>query len=371
MAFVPRALRRTFAALALTTALASASFAQANQDTITLKDNKVEQGRIKTEEYAGVTFETKGGSRTIPWSDLAPNGITYSGAEEYQAAKDLLDQGKFDEALAAFEELKADTKLKPLIKQNVLYFIPVIQQRGQKLDEALTGYQELIAAFPKSRYLMDAAEGITWIHLAKKDAAGATKAIDKLSGDALGAGVEAGFSSALNVLKGRVLEDQGKHAEARAAYTVAGTGAGVSPTVVLQAQLGQGRALVALNQKAEAEALFRKVAAADAPNQVRAGAWNGIGDLMLEAAVKAQKPDAEKVLDAAYCYLRGVVLYGPPLPGESTLEHERALKGAADSFNYMQQLESNAERKRFNKARSDQLLEQLRRSYPTSKYLGN
>ena len=87
-----------------------------------------------------------------------------------------------------------------------------------------------------------------------------------------------------------------------------------------------------------------------------------------EWQIKKGKGDAEKITDALYCYLRGVVQY-PPLPGDSTLEHERAIAGAAQCFRFLSQIDSKAEGKRANKDRADQHVAMLRQRYPNSAFL--
>jgi tetratricopeptide (TPR) repeat protein len=342
----------------------------ANKDIVQLKSGATEVGRIKSEDFEGLELDPqRGETKRIPWSEIAPGGVTYA-APEWQAAKDLIDQSKFAEALVALEPLKADTKLRDPVRQNVLYFNAFALQRGGQLDAALAGYQELLTAFPTSRYLLEVGEALVAIHVAKKDVAGAARALDKLSADAVAAGAGAAFNASLNVVKGRVLEEQKDWAKARAAYTVAAGASGIPPAVQMQAELGLGRCAVALNQKSEAEAAFRKLAGKDGPAPVMAGAWNGLGDLTLESgrAANGGKGDAEQILDALYMYLRGVVQYSP-LPGQPSDEYERALAGSAVCFKYLSQLESVADRKRLYGERAAQRAAQLKREYPNSKHI--
>jgi hypothetical protein len=134
--------------------------------------------------------------------------------------------------------------------------------------------------------------------------------------------------------------------------------------------LGQARCAVALNRKSEAEAMYRKLVGEDAPNLILAGAWNGLADLLKEEARKGKdgKGDQEKVLDALYAYLRGVVQYAP-VPGESTDEYERALAGSRDCFKFMSDLETKQELKKLYKDRSVERGEVLKKEYPNSPYV--
>lgn len=352
-----------FAPLLFLGALAQSAAAQ-DKDTLQLKDGTSDSGLVKSEEYGGVAFHpSKGSARTILWNEIAPNGITYANALEYQSARDDLDAGKLPEALAKFEEMLADAKLRGVLKQNALFFSAMIHQRQGEFDPAIEGYKALVADFPKSRWLMEVGENLVVCHMAKKDVSAAGKALDELSAAATSAGVEAGFNSSVNVLKGRLYEEQGKFPEAQAAYGVAEKATGVPQSVVQKARLGQARCLVALNKKSDAEALFRKLVAEDAPNAVLAGAWNGIGDLMLEEARKGAA-DTEKLLDVLYCFLRGVVQYSP-LPGESVTEYKRACKSSAEVFKFIGQVEKNADRKKVYQQRAAERDEQFKKEFPS------
>ncbi len=345
-------------------ALSGAARAQDKQDTIQFKDGKTDTGLIKSEEYSGLAFNpAKGAARTVEWKEVAPNGITYGGSVEYQTAKDAFDGGKPQDALRGFEELLGDAKLRAVLKQNAEYFVATIRQRGGEFDKAIEMYQKLATDFPKSRWLMEIGEGLVVCHVAKKDIAGAGKALDTLSAAATSAGVEASFNSAVNVLKGKLFEEQQKYAEAQAAYGVAEKATGVPATIAQQARLGLARCMVALNKKPEAEAAFRKIVSEDAPNVVLAGAWNGLGDLTVEDA-RSHQNDPDKLLDAVYCYLRGVVQYAP-VSGESNAEYKRALKGTADVFRFISQVEKNADRKKLYLERARERDEQFKKEFPS------
>lgn len=339
----------------------------ANRDVVNLKSGQTELGKVKSEDFNGVEIDpVKGEAKRIPWTDIAPNGVTYADPA-WQAAADLIAAGKFADALPALAELKADAKLRAPIKQNVLYFLGVAQQREGKSDEAVAAYKELLAAFPKSRYLMETGEALVTILTAKKDFAGATKALQDMEG----AAGEASFSSAAGVLKGRIFEEQKDWAKAGAAYNVAAQASGVSPAVQMQAELGSARALVAQNKKSDAEAALQKLVKKDGPNHLMAGAWNGLADLTQERARAANngKGDTDQLLDALYMYLRGVVQY-TPLPGQPTYEYERAIAGSAATFRALSEVETVADRKTLYRQRAAQRADQLKREFPNSSFIG-
>ncbi len=343
----------------------SYSTQDANRDVVNLKSGQSELGKVKSEDFAGVELDpVKGETKRISWTDIAPNGVTYADPA-WQAVADMLAASKFAEALPALVELKADAKLRAPVKQNVLYFQGVALQREGKSDDALAAYRELLAAFPKSRYLMEVGEAMVTILAGKKDYAGATKAVQDMDA----AAGDGGFSAAAGVLKGRIFEEQKDWAKAGGAYRVAAESASVSPAVQMQAELGSARALVAQNKKPEAEAALRKLVAKEGPNHLMSGAWNGLGDLTQERARAANngKGDADQLLDALYMYLRGVVQYAP-LPGQPTHEYERAIAGSAATFKALGEIETVADRKRLYAQRSAQRKEQLKREFPNSPF---
>jgi tetratricopeptide (TPR) repeat protein len=351
------------APLAIVGMLAAPASAQ-DKDSIQFKDGKSETGLIKSEEYAGITFNPiKGAARTVEWKEVAPNGITYGGSVEFQSAKDAYDGGKFADALEKLEALLADTKLKAVLKQNAEYYVATIHQRGGEFDKAIEAYKKLVADFPKSRWLMEVGENLVACHMAKKDAAGAGKSLDELSAAATSAGVEASFNSAVNVLKGRLFEEQGKFPEAQAAYGVVAKASGIPVAIAQKARLGEARCMVALKKPDQALVVFQALVKEDAPSTVLAGAWNGIADLTVEDA-RAHQNDADKLLDALYCYARGVVQYAP-LPGVPVTEYKRALKGTAEVCRFISQVEkANAERKRMYLDRANERDTQFKKEFP-------
>ena len=130
--------------------------------------------------------------------------------------------------------------------------------------------------------------------------------------------------------------------------------------------LNVGRCLLATTKKSEAEKVFREITAADAENSVLAGAWNGLGDIALDDGVA--KRDLDKLNDALFCYLRGVVLYGPTRE-ESTDEYERSLAQSAKAFRSIGEVEKDGEKKKLFLDRAAQRMEQLKQMFPTSRYL--
>ncbi|MBK7641455.1 MAG: tetratricopeptide repeat protein [Planctomycetes bacterium] len=340
---------------------------QSKTDVIKLrKDNTEESGRIKSEEYGGLTFDPeKGTPHTVAWGDVAQ--ITYQGGEDLDKARSLVDQGNLEEAQTKLNELlKPEAKLRGMLKQHVLYLLATVENRLGKPDDALEGYKALLKEYPKSRYLPEVAEGLVWAYSAKNDLTGAGKALEDLNSGAITAGVEANFSAVIAIQRGQILERQQKWSEAFSAYNAAQSTSGVTSLASQQARLGQARCQLQQKKVSDAQTIFRKISGEDAPNSILAGAWNGLGDIA--KAEGRDKRDAAVLLDALYMYLRGVVQYGP-VPGESSSEYERALAGAAECFDNLSQVESNKELKARYARSAVERRAQLQKEYPNSPFL--
>ncbi|HZM01189.1 MAG TPA: tetratricopeptide repeat protein, partial [Planctomycetota bacterium] len=159
---------------------------------------------------------------------------------------------------------------------------------------------------------------------------------------------------------------QGKFADARAAFEQVEKDPQASADVAATAKLGVAESLKREGKLSEAETLFKAIVEEDGPSFLHAGAWNGLGDLLVEQGSKAR--DIDKLIDALYAYLRGVVQY-VPAAGESQAEYERALGGSARCFKLISQLETNKDRKAYWESQFTQQAERLRKLSPNSEYL--
>jgi tetratricopeptide (TPR) repeat protein len=337
--------------------------AQARKDVISLADGKELSGRIKSEDFAALVVEVKAGQdETVPWGNV--KNIEYGTLPELAQALSSFRNGKYADALPAFEEILSDKKVKPVAQQSALYHAAASLHKLGRVDEAIDAYKKLFEAFPKGRYLRLGGEAISSLHVAKGDFTNAGAALDRLG---QGASDVAEFKPHLALLKGRVLEMDGKRtANAREAYDAAEKGAGSNATLLQEAQIGKARCLLAEGKYAEAEPIFRALTNGKASATVMAGACNGIGAIYYEDG--RSKREAEKLTDAAIWHLKAYAVYAP-LPGESTAEYERALFGAARSFKAASEIEKNAERKRQNAERFAKEKERLEKEFPASVYL--
>ena len=353
---------RTAPALAATLVLACAALPAARAqevDTVTLKDGKSE-GKIESEDFAGISVEMKGGAkRTYPWSDVV--GVSYGSSPELAAALESYSAGRLDEALGLFAELEGGKPRPPVLQQALLHKA-MIQERQGNASDALASWTALADTFPKGRYLRRASEGVVGGLLSEQRAADAGAALDKI---AAGADGVAGFAAEVEILRGRVHEESGDMAAAEASYKAAEAAADASPAAKQEARLGQARCLSA-GKKPEAEQLFRTLTREEAPAHVLAGAWNGLAAKWADEG--RDRKDIERLYEALYGYLRGVVQY-VPRAGEPTTEYQRALAGAAQCFRFISQLEKTPEKKRRYEELADEHLAQLRAEYPGSRFL--
>jgi predicted Zn-dependent protease len=337
---------------------------KAVNDTVKLADGTTQAGLIQSEEFTGLTIKV--GSKpptTIQWKDVRET--SYRQADDYAAAQAALQADKLDEAEAAFRTMAANTKMRGVVRQQVLYtFAILLQQRG-KADESTKALHDLVDEFPHGRYLGTAGEILVGARVAAKDFTGATAEVTRLE---TATKDYAEFRPSINVLKGLLLEAQGKLTDAATVYGTVGIAPGVQPEVKAQADLGTARVLVAQNKPKDAEDLLRKLVAQDLPGRVLSAAWNGLGDLVADRGKKAK--DADMILEAAFDYLRSSVQY-PPLAGEPTREYERGLAGSARCFRYIADLEQNPERKELYNQRAQARAELLRKEYPDSEFLSS
>jgi tetratricopeptide (TPR) repeat protein len=358
---VPRTkLANPFAWAALAGALLLGGRAAAQTDTIETQDGKNVTGKILNEAYDHVEVQIKAGTkRKLEWSEVV--SIEY-GSSEYTEAVGKLAAASPEDALAALEKLRADSKLRPVLKQQVLFRIASLHARRGDPSAAVAAWQELLKAFPGGRYLEQAAQGVVDASIAKGGGAEASKALDALVAEAKASNPGPRFDTAVTLIKARLLEAQGNAGGARAAYEAAEKAGGLAPDQAAVTSLGIGRCQQQAGDVAGAEARFRKLtSSADSPRMVQAGAWNGIGDLLLEQGRK--KRDADVLTLALYAYLRGVVLY-LPLDGDPTTEHQRALAGAALSCESIAQVDARV--KQIYSQQAAELRERLKKQYPNA-----
>jgi tetratricopeptide (TPR) repeat protein len=358
---------RPFRAIATAAVLlAAGGLASAqSKDTVTLKNGETQEVPIKSADYDGLYFTIqKGAESKYKWSEI--QSVRYSGARELYVALDAAAAGKVGDADAQLDKLLADAKTRPVVRQEALFAQGMVARRNGNMEKAIGAWRTLLKDFPKSRYLVSGGANLLAALLAAGDIPGASKTFDDLNAAAKAAGLDAAATTGIGVLRGRILFEQKKYADAQNVYSGIAAAKGDNLDVVFTAKLGLADCARVQDKDADAERLYREVAVAEAMNTVLAGAWNGLGDIALKAG--SAKRDPDKLRDAVFCYLRGVVLYGPTQE-ETTDEYERAMAGAARAFEALSQIESDAERKKMFIARARERRTLLEQQFPGSRWL--
>lgn len=358
--------RAPFAAaslLGLTLAVLGGS-ARAQQDRIRTKDGKERTAKVLSEDFDVLTVALDGGTSGLRWSTIA--SVRYEGADRYYRALDVLDGGDPAGALPQLASLAEEGRLRPPLKHAVLYDLGRTYQKLGKLDEQIRTNEALLETYPKSRYLVQVVASLLAAHRVRGDAPEAAKALEQKLAAVPTTNVEPSARAAFELLRGTLLEEQGKLADADRIYEGASKLEGVDPAVLQTVRLSIARCAQLAGRKGDAEQRYRQLVLQDAPNAVLAGAWNGLGDLVFQPAL--EKRDVEGLREALFAYLRGVVLYVPDRDGP-TDEHERALAGAAKSFKALGELDANPQAKKLSLDRGKQCNEELALRYPRSRYL--
>jgi tetratricopeptide (TPR) repeat protein len=339
------------------------------QDKVKLRSGTVEEGRIESEEYNVLVMKAKKGkeekSLRLNWDDVAD--VNYGGVVEYNQAVSQISSGNYAAAVSKLEALAASANFRKELKPLVMLQLAQTQQRMGKFTEAAAAMQKLVEANPKSRYIVPAAQGIVECYVAAGDPATGTTAIEAVSKAATDGGVDAMFLAVFDYFRGRLKEAQKDLVSAKVKYQAAAAARGAPASWTAMAKLGLARCEQAEGRSDQARDQYRTlIDLENVGNEVLAGAWNGLADILSQDAVKAK--NAEKLTEALFMYLRGVVEFGPA-PGEGTGEYERSLACAGRVFQQLSDMETDDARKKTNAQRSKQRLEQLRKEFPSSIYL--
>jgi tetratricopeptide (TPR) repeat protein len=353
-----------FLPLLLTLGVTATAFAQ--QDIVRLRNGNTDTGTIESEDYQVLSIKSTKDKKTnrIAWDDIAE--VTYGNSNDYTAAVKMVNGGNLSGGAAKLNQLAAGDKLRKDLKPHALFYAAAATQRSGNLKEAATGYIELVKAFPKNPHLRQAAKGLVDCRIASGDAASGTGELEAMVAAAKGAGVDDQFLGTFEVFHGRLLEAQKKMVEAKVKFDQVAAMRGIAASLTAEAKLGVARCSQAEGQSPKALEIYKAMIDQDLGNEVMAGAWNGMGEITRDEAAKAK--NAEKMLDALYMYLRGVVQYAPA-PGEGTGEYERALAGSSATFKALSDLEPDAAKKKVWSDRSRERLNQLKKEFPNSPHL--
>jgi tetratricopeptide (TPR) repeat protein len=344
--------------------LAFASGSTGDEDVVVLRDGSTKMGKVQAAEAAGLTLLIGKKTEAQPWSAIA--SVQYGNARDFDAARKALDDGKRDEGIAGLEKLAADKKLRAPLRQEVLFELARACQTKGDADKALATWRDLLKSHANGRYLVSGGYWLVLGLLARNDPGGALRAIDELTTDARAGNADATQITALDLLRGRALESQKKFPDAQSAYERVAAAKDMPADLVAMAQLGAARAVQGAGKKDDAVKRYRDLLAKRPPPLVSAGAWNGIGDLALEAATP--KKDVDGLQEALLAYLHGVVI-DTPSAAEPPEELERALAGTVKAMQLLAEVEPNKERKAALVDRIARRREEFKKQFPTSTLL--
>lgn len=172
---------------------------QLQRDTQSLRDqvevlaNTVEQGagaqrqqyvdldnRIQLLEKSGTLAAGGDGRGVLDGGKLRPGQLPVPGGSDranYQAAFELLKQGRYDEASLALRQFMVafpDSSL----SDNAQYWLAETHYVSQRYEKALTEFQRVLDGFPQSRKIPDALLKIGYCNLELKRYDAARKALD-------------------------------------------------------------------------------------------------------------------------------------------------------------------------------------------------
>lgn len=331
------------------------------RDTVLLRNGTTESGNVLDETLAGLALDPAEGARkTLPWDSVS--AVQYGDAPaEFTNAQAALDAGNMELALEEYQAVLADKELRPVIRQQALFYAAHAQLRLGQTEEARATYTELLGEFPKGRFVLAAGESLIDLHLQSGDQAGAGAALEKIRSGL--EGLESGPAVA-GLLEAGSIAAGGDFAKAGERY--AALESAPDKALAQEARLGRARMLLAAGKGPEAEPILRALVQESESARVQSRAWNALGEALTADGVA--KKQAEPILDGLYAYLRTVVQY-KPLPGESTVEYERALAGAEQCFQHLSELEQNAEKKELLRGQQRQRLAQLQSEFPNSRFL--
>lgn len=345
------------------TFVALAGAAEARQaDVVSVRAGEPLRGQITVAGYDGVEIRLAATGRAratlkLPWERV--ESVEFD-SRPLEAAAVAEIEGRFDDARAQWTKLAEDARGRAPLRQEALFRLATLEQRLGRVEPALARWRELATEFPEGRHLDEAVKALIRGELAKGDPATANADLDRILEQSAAIASHPRFAAIQELLRGRVLEARTQWADARLHYGVAERASDLPAEDVARARLGSARCLLAEGRVADAEQRLRELvgphADAATPGIVFAAAWNGLADLWRDRGVRER--DRERLFQALYGYLRGVVLYVPQ-DGEPRTEHRRAIEGARRCCEAIAQLSTDPEEKALYRRRTAEFVRRL------------
>lgn len=351
--------------LAMALVLSAAAVASA-QDTLRVRDPKdgkisEKQGEVVTLTHKLVEYEQDlGGTRAKLQEDartvveLVPdqNGRTF----DYIQAEQAFNNGDYAEAIERFEKVRRDQRAREILKQIAAISVVRAHWGNGNAQATVAAAKQLRQEKGDSFFIRESFELEIQAHLSRNDLAGAGGTLNAFEEKGKTDGMPDWAKSA-EVKRARLLELQGKHREALPIHRKYARDRDVAE----EATLGELRCLAAAPDwsalQTRSESIINEARSAKAvSSRLLTGAFNGRGEAALNSG---------KFKEALLDFLQGAMVLNKG--GESSLEHEAALAGAAIASAKLAGAEKEKPKKDTYKGRAQELQAELEKFYPASR----
>jgi len=264
---------------------------------------------IVEENYDVTTYQYEGVPNKQKWDTAKIRRIVHGERPaKFIEAAEAFGNADWGAAIALYDELAKNKRIKPWIRMYSLYNIGRIHQEGRgDFEKAIAAWDRLQKAFPKAKFLPKAlvAKGLAWLNLGNEaKARQAFGQLERLKGLPEGEKKTAKYwLIKITQLKGEAAGDGALINQALAAYRKLLAEVEKDHdllNVSILARLGIGDCLLALEKYGDALAFFKKIALSSDDTDVLAGAYNGLGRCYFAK---------EEWNEALLSFLRTVILY--------------------------------------------------------------
>lgn len=354
---------RPVTVLAILLAAAAPALAQ---DVIEFNDGKRPnaEGEVLAMTFKIIDFEILAGEQRIPQKAAAKEVRritldTINKTFDFVSGEDLFAKGEFAQAAERFERVKRDPRAKDPVRQMAAIMLVKCHYTAGDLPAAIQAVKALRQDKAESFYLRDSYEFEYRCHLAMGNVAGLQQTVAAFEEKGRAEGMTEWAKSA-DLMRGQLLESQGKWSEALAVHKKYTTDKEVGD----EATLGEMRCLTQLQQwpplKAKADVILSsQKGKKGADDRLLTAAHNARGEVLLNGG---------NAKDALLEFMQGVAVLNKG--GDSSREHETAIARAAVACARIAAAEKDKNKKTLYKQRAQELLGDLDKHYEKSAHRG-
>lgn len=351
------AMRRAMAAVFL---LSAGALPATAQDVLKFRDPKTPDMpcEVISLTYKTVEFEPAAAPGTRLKEDAKnilaiipdPNRKTFDFAHAEQA----FNSGELEEAAQRFERARRDPRAPDLLRQLAAISVVRCYWARDNIPGALAAVKNLRQDRPDSFFLLESYDYEIRCQLARRDEKGVAQALAEM--EAKGKEGLPEWTKLAEVYRGSLLELQGRPRDALAIYRKYVRDREVGQEAIL----GELRCLRdlgdwgTLNGRAQ-QLLDEWRGKKDAGARLLTGAYNARGEYLLNGG---------RVKEALLDFMQGVAVLNRG--GQTSREHETSLARAAICCARLAGQEKDKSRKDLYRARAQELLSELERTYPSS-----